>query len=318
MIGRTLCVTLLATWAMAFGVAGHPAAQTIYLAGQNVQPVFEGWEKNPDGTFTMIFGYLNRNYEEEPHIPVGPNNNFSPGPADRGQPTYFYPRRQSFQFRVTVPADWGDQKLTWTMTHNGKPQTAVGKLMPVWEVDEGVWIATRLGGVSGTTPGGNPPPTVKVVGKDTLTATVGEPLTLSVIASDEGTPGPPKARTANPAAPPRPFGGTDEGPVTTTGLPARTIGRNNPYLPRDRVHFVDARPTGLAVTWMHWRGPGAVTLEPVVVPIKGTKESLSGTAKTTVRFSEPGTYVIRAYADESIQTRYTDVTVTVQAAAGTR
>ena len=27
-----------------------------YRSGQNVVPAFEGWEKNPDGSFDMIFG----------------------------------------------------------------------------------------------------------------------------------------------------------------------------------------------------------------------------------------------------------------------
>ena len=180
------------------GQAGSAGAQTIYLRGQNVQPVFEGWERNADGTFTMIFGYLNRNYQEEPYIPVGPNNNFAPGPADRGQPTHFYPRRQSFLFRVTVPADWGEQKLEWTMTHSGKPASAVGKLLPVWEVDEGVWNATRLGSVAGNTEGGNAPPAVTVVGSETATVTLGEPLILTFSASDDGTPGrSPPAMTAH-------------------------------------------------------------------------------------------------------------------------
>ncbi len=49
-------------------------AQVQYARGQNVAPVFEGWERNPDGTFNMVFGYLNRNYEEEIDIPVGPDN----------------------------------------------------------------------------------------------------------------------------------------------------------------------------------------------------------------------------------------------------
>jgi hypothetical protein len=48
-----------------------------YARGQSIQPVFEGWEKNPDGTFSMWFGYLNRNYEERLNIPVGPNNGFN-------------------------------------------------------------------------------------------------------------------------------------------------------------------------------------------------------------------------------------------------
>jgi len=51
----------------------------------------------------MLFGYMNRNWEEEVVVPVGPNNNLTPGQPDQGQPTHFYPRRQRFVFKVTVP-----------------------------------------------------------------------------------------------------------------------------------------------------------------------------------------------------------------------
>src|SRR5688572_28399290 len=93
--------------------------QTLELRthGQNVAPVYEGWEKNADGTFTMYFGYMNRNYEEIVEVPVGPNNSFEPDGPDRGQPTHFYPRRQMLIFSVNVPADWGEKKdLVWTLT----------------------------------------------------------------------------------------------------------------------------------------------------------------------------------------------------------
>src|ERR1700730_11542025 len=72
--------------------------QVRHNSGDNVVAVFEGWERNPDGTANLVFGYMNRNYQEELEIPIGPNNNFSPGPADQGQPTHFYPRRQQFMF----------------------------------------------------------------------------------------------------------------------------------------------------------------------------------------------------------------------------
>src|SRR3954447_6736686 len=90
-------------------------AQIPYASGQNVVPVYEGWEKNPDGSFNMVFGYMNRNYEEQVEIPIGAQNMFEPGPPDRGQPTHFYQRRQEFVFKVKVPADWGDKDLIWTL-----------------------------------------------------------------------------------------------------------------------------------------------------------------------------------------------------------
>ena len=80
----------------------------------------------PDGTYDLTFGYLNRNYEEQPEIPIGPDNSFSPGAPDRGQPTHFYPRRQQFMFKIRVPADFGKQELTWTLTRGGRTDKAVG------------------------------------------------------------------------------------------------------------------------------------------------------------------------------------------------
>ena len=33
--------------------------------GQDVTPAFEGWFKNPDGSFALQFGYHNRNLKQE-------------------------------------------------------------------------------------------------------------------------------------------------------------------------------------------------------------------------------------------------------------
>src|SRR5712691_7061865 len=80
--------------------------QSKFTHGQNIAPAFEGWEENPDGSFNMVFGYFNRNWEEQPLVPIGPNNNVEPGGPDRAQPTHFFPRRNKFVFRVPVPKDF--------------------------------------------------------------------------------------------------------------------------------------------------------------------------------------------------------------------
>jgi hypothetical protein len=95
-----------------------------YARGQNVSPAFEGWETNPDGSFNMVFGYMNRNWEEEVDVPIGADNNLSPGAADQGQPTHFLPRRNRFVFKVRVPKDWGSKELIWTLTTKGKTERA--------------------------------------------------------------------------------------------------------------------------------------------------------------------------------------------------
>lgn len=287
-------------------------AQTLFLRGQTIQPVYEGWEQNPDGTFSMLFGYLNRNYEEAPHIAVGANNSFSPGAPDRGQPTHFYPRRQSFVFKVTVPADWGQRDLVWTVNHNGKALTALGTLTRNWTLDEGVWRANRGAGIDGRLGANmalNEPPHVRFVGSDNLTARVGEPVTLTVTATDDGKPGP------RPQRPPRRGGG--EGLNTTPtvvvpGLP--TIGGNRSGAasgvggPTDQnmVKTRLAYETGLAVTFLHYRGPGQVTFEPRAMPVKSGEQAV-----TRASFGAVGTYVIKAMADDSSYTTPADLTVTV-------
>jgi hypothetical protein len=257
--------------------------QIQYAIGQNVAPVYEGWMRNPDGSFTMMFGYMNRNYEEELNIPVGADNFFDPQPADRGQPTHFYTRRQQFVFKVTVPADWGDKDLVWTLTAHGRTDKAYGTLAPVWELSDVVIRENRIQdmGRGGGEP--NSPPTIEVIGGNTRTIALSQTVTLEVVVRDDGFP--------------------TRRPVRTPAPTTRRIPRPNPVTQA----VVQADPAkGLGVTWVHYRGPGKVAFEPMSPPIE------NGRAVTKVSFSEPGTYVVRAYADDSVLTAEADVTVVVK------
>ncbi len=40
--------------------------------GQTATPAFEGWYRNPDGTYSISFGYYNRNTTEVLSMPIGP------------------------------------------------------------------------------------------------------------------------------------------------------------------------------------------------------------------------------------------------------
>ena len=134
--------------------------QTQFSNGQDVVPVYEGWLRNPDGTFTFVFGYFNRNWKEELAIPAGPDNRIEPGVPDRGQPTYFLPRRQSWVFRVQVPKDWGQQELIWTIAAHGRTEKAYAQLLPEEEIIERL-IMTR-GNLSPGEDDPNKPPSVSI------------------------------------------------------------------------------------------------------------------------------------------------------------
>ena len=144
--------------------------------GQNIAPVYEGWEPNPDGTISMYFGYMNRNWKEELDIPIGPNNFFEPGPQDRGQPTHFLPRRHKQIFSIVVPKDFPrERSLVWSVSVRGKAEHVPGSLKPEQQID-----------VSRETASGNQRPKIDL--GPNMTAAVGQPITLTVSVTDSTPP----------------------------------------------------------------------------------------------------------------------------------
>jgi hypothetical protein len=107
----------------------------VQKTGSDVIPIYEGWYKNPDGTISLSFGYLNRNYEEEVDIPIGPANRMEPGGEDQGQPAHFYPRRQRGVFTATLPKDAGNRKVTWTLTVRGQTASVPANLGELYNID---------------------------------------------------------------------------------------------------------------------------------------------------------------------------------------
>jgi hypothetical protein len=278
-IPYTLIVLLLMPSASA---AQAPAQQDVYSntvrysSGQSIQPVFEGWSKNPDGSYAMWFGYLNRNYEQRLHIPVGPDNGFNG--EDMGQPEFFETRRQQFAFKVDVPATFPkDRDLVWTIKANGVTLKAFGSLWPVWEIDQNTISANRGSRTAiDFDEAPNVPPQI-VDAPPPQTIELGKALTLTVSVIDDGNPKPRADRGARVAGIKTPAAKPEERPLNQS----------------------------LRVSWVQWRGPGIATFDPKVVRVA------DGKATTTVVFDKPGAYTLRGYAeDASIHTPH-DVKVTV-------
>ena len=260
--------------------------QTKFDSGQDVVPVYEGWIRNPDGTFDFVFGYFNRNYKEELAIPPGPDNKLEPGSPDRGQPTYFLPRRQARLFRVRVPKDWGQNALTWTLTANGRTEKAYADLLPVQEINEHI-IMSGGNAVPFGDEDPNMPPAISVAPVSPVS--VPNPATLTATVTDDGLP--------KPRTPPR--------PAATTTVTARgaTIARQT-----DSVAV--PRPRGLTVRWFQYGGPAKATFEPAgAIPVT------NGTATTRGRFAAPGVYTLIATASDGQLSQRAVVNVTVTAAS---
>jgi hypothetical protein len=114
----------LLVWSASTGATALQAQQQIQpwqnspLAseGQPVFPFMEGWYDNGDGTYTISFGYLNRNSDETLEIPFGERNYIEPEQYDGMQPTTFLPSRNRGIFGITIPADQRDQDIWWYLT----------------------------------------------------------------------------------------------------------------------------------------------------------------------------------------------------------
>ena len=104
MVTRMMVFAVL-VFALAAGVASlsTASAQVAAPRGQNIAPVYEGWEKNADGSFNLLFGYFNRNWDEWIDIPVGPDNHFEPGGPDYGQPHTLLPPAESVSLQGPSP-----------------------------------------------------------------------------------------------------------------------------------------------------------------------------------------------------------------------
>jgi hypothetical protein len=263
-----------------------------YQQGRHVEPAYEGWRPNPDGTFSFMFGYMNENWSEEPNAAIGDNNSFSPGDADRGQPTHFLPRRNRFNFEVIVPSDWGDRELVWTLNINGVERKAYATLKDDYLVDNMV-IASETGslgpGTSSPESRANIPPIATIQGDNIRFTRVGEAVILSTQVIDDGLPVTRRDQT-----------------ITEDALRRRMM--------RPPSKLTVQKINGLFLAWNVYRGEGKVTFDPPMPkPWEDTRTAANspwgalwlppeipedGIYEVTATFDEPGTYILWTRADD--------------------
>ena len=291
---------------------------------------------------------MNRNWEEEIDVPVGPDNGFAPGLPDQGQPTHFLQRRNRFVFRVPVPKGFTEKdELVWTLTTYGKSEKAYATLRPDYLVDD-VVRASETGalgaGTSSPEVRANKAPVVAVEGAKARTVKVGQPLTLTTVVTDDGVPkgraqpdlgtllaaaaaaqarggAPGSAPAAGAAAP----GAAGRGAGGAAGGLPPGFSRNPVMNPPIRITV--NKSVGLYLSWFVYRGAAKVSITPD--QIKTWEDTRAGANSAwapnwrpptapkdgrwvaTAVFDAPGTYVLRARADDGALLGDQEVTVTV-------
>ena len=280
-----------------FGGVAPAGAQVAATEGQRIAPAYEGWEQNDDGSFNLVFGYFNRNWDEESDVSVGLDNHLEPGSPDQGQPTRFLPRRNRHVFRVRVPHDFGTQEVVWTLTSHGQTERAYGTLHPDYFLNDiAIMNNNGAGGPAGGAYNifGNQRPVLEV--ETTQQARVEQPVLLPARANADGIPKP------RAMAPPR-LGSARGGAGTPNSA------------------------SGLRVAWMVYRGAGDVTFEPHQFKVwedyregadspwapgwKTPKPPPDDTWIVRATFSKPGTYILRCLAHDGGLATHRDLTITV-------
>ncbi|MBI3082207.1 MAG: hypothetical protein HYY94_04745 [Gemmatimonadetes bacterium] len=265
------------------------------VRGEAIFPAFEGWGPDRSGeNLLLLLGYYNRNRTQELDIPVGPDNRIEPDGPDYGQPTHFYTGRQHGVFAIKAPKDFGNKKLTWTLTANGQTSTISFWLNPPY------WINFFKHPANG-----NEPPVIKFLRDgpamtgpapgiaQTLSATVGKPVPLALWVSDV--------------------------PMRVTEAEEELAARNravNAARAPDAVAIINGQvigggargggatartvPPDITVNWRKHRGSGEVTFAQERIPLVTKRDpNLLLEAATTATFVTPGEYVVRAQVNDT-------------------
>ena len=315
---------VMMAFVVALSISSAATAQTrfSYSSGQPLEPAYEGWMRNTDGSYTLYFGYMNTNWVQEFDVPIGTDIRFEPDDPDRGQPTHFYPRRNPFLFTLIVPKDFGKQELIWTLTANGQTRKAYASLKSDYEIDPQV-ISTEIGGDNGNLADDlrtNMPPDLVIEGTPTRTVRVGQAMTIVAVAGDpdnlpprrDGKPQPGVKKSARPNAPVRPAPPRNSAAVVYRP-PVSVVASAGPGLHmswivyRGRAGDVSFKPDQMK-TWMDTRAYANSMWSP---PYEIPEPPAEGRWITDVTFNASGTYVLRAVATDGAAFTYENVTVTV-------
>ena len=260
-------------------------------------PAYEGWERNPDGSFNIIFGTMNRNWGGRAPYSDRPGQQHRARGTRPGAAQLLPASTQVGScFACTSPADFGEKELVWTLSSpNGETKRAYGTLKPDYFVDNSVINANNGAGIIGQLHK-NLAPALALEGALTRRARVGEPLTLTALSRDPDSLPPRKSKP--PSNPRRP---------SSAGAPNAA--------------------TGLRLSWFVYRGAGGVRFDPPQIKVwEDTRENSNSpwgpgwetpdpppdnTWVVRATFSEPGSYVLRCQAHDGGLSTTEDVTVTV-------
>ena len=210
-------------------------------------------------------------------MPIGPQNRIEPGGPDQGQPTHFLVGRGWGTTAIKVPKDFGDKKLTWTLTTNGKTVQGIFGFRRATRSSRSStrrWATSRRRWRSSQTRRATRARLRRWRKHRSVSGAAGEAIPITVFITDDGHEESPTGGAAAPAPAP--------GAPATGGAAAGGGGGGF------------QRPPRQSVTMTKFRGPGDVKFDDNTPTI-----GKDGKATANATFSVPGEYVIRVEGNDS-------------------
>jgi hypothetical protein len=235
--------------------------------------------------------------------------------------------------RGRVPDGFGEKdELIWLLATKDKTEKAYATLRQDLFIDD-VVKASETGALAGGFTNervlSNKPPSVMVEGSKQRQVKVGQPVSLVGVVADDGIPkrmNPGRIALLAGGTRPEEPGGPGQGPggidaAAPSGAPAWNLLLTPPVRPTVR------KTIGLHLSWFVYRGTGRVTFTPEQIEVwEDTRNGANspwaalwfapefppdGKTTTTVTFTKPGEYLLRALADDGAFTGFQDVSVVV-------
>ena len=252
---------------------------------------------------------MNRNWEEEIDVPIGPDNSIDAGRRRSGTADALPAAPQPLRLpRAGAEGLRREGELVWTLTTNGKTEKAYATLRPDYFVDD-VVMASETGalgaGTSSPEVARTSRPSVKIEEDKTRTVQGRRAADARRLGHRRRRPEAARPGARRPRRRPRGRGPAADGA-------GRAADANPALSPPSRITV--GKSLGLHLSWFVYRGPGKATFDPPQVKAwEDTRAGANspwaplwappplpadGKLPVTVTFDTPGTYVLRCRADD--------------------
>ena len=144
-VARCSRLLVLAATVAAARSRSRPSSTSSSSRARASCPVYEGWERAPDGSFNMVFGYLNRNHVRGAERCRRRAERLRTRSGRSRSADVFLPAREPLHLHGERPEGLGPEEGTGLdrSPRTARPRQARATLLDVWEIDRKVEVVEQ-------------------------------------------------------------------------------------------------------------------------------------------------------------------------------